>query len=289
METNVFDPLGMTRTTIRSKPMQIVPYRAQGYSPTENGGFQAARDFGLGGASSMYSTAQDLARWIENLGTGALGGSNVMRAMMTPHVLANGDTTNYGFGLFVGEHRGLTQVWHPGAAVGHRAALLYYPEIDAGVITVSNHGGFDAGGPSTPSTQHAGGIPAKIAELFFKNHMGEPQANTGRDATRDNQPGSEAQSSWTPSEADRAAYVGRYFSEELQTIYTVAMEGEQLVARHHRLGTIPLTPVEADTFCGAFPVPIIPFGLRFVRDNAGNVTGLTVSSERTRGVGFEKR
>jgi len=62
MEANVFDPLGMTRTTVRSNPMQIVPNRAQGYAPTENGGFHAARDFGLEGASSIYSTAQDLTR-----------------------------------------------------------------------------------------------------------------------------------------------------------------------------------------------------------------------------------
>lgn len=288
MQANVFDPLGMTRTTVRSSQMQIVPNRAQGYAPAENGGFQAARDFGLEGASSMYSTTRDLARWIENLGTGALGGLDVIRAMMTPHVLANGDTTNYGFGLLVGEHRGLDQVWHGGASVGHRAALLYYPEIDAGVITLSNSSAFDAGGPGMPTMLHAGGIPAKIAELFFQNQMGERQADARRDAARNKQSGAEATSSWTPSEADRTAYVGRYFSEELQTFYTIAAKEEQLVVRQRRLGTIPLTPVEADTFRGDFPNPIIPFGLRFVRDNSGTVTGFTVSVGRTRGVRFEK-
>ena len=289
METNVFEPLGMARTTVRSSPMQIVSDRAQGYVPAGKDRFLAVRDFGLQGPAGIYSTVEDLTRWIKNFETGALGGPDVVRAMMTPHVLASGDTTNYGFGLFVGEHRGLDQVWHGGAAVGHRAALLYYPEIDASVITVSNHGGFDVGGPSTSNTRHTSGIPTGIARLFFQEHMGEPQASAGRDPTRDNQPGSEATSSWTPSEADRAAYVGRYFSEELQTFYAVARDDKQLVVRHRRLGTIPLTPAETDAFRGAFPVPIIPFGLRFVRDNAGNVTGFTVSFDRTHGVRFEKR
>jgi CubicO group peptidase (beta-lactamase class C family) len=288
MQANVFDPLGMTCTTVRSSQMQIVPNRAQGYAPAETGGFQAARDFGLEGASSIYSTTRDLARWIENLGTGALGGLDVIRAMMTPQVLADGDTTNYGFGLLVGTHRGLDQVWHGGAAVGHRAALLYYPEIDAGVITLSNSGAFDAGGPSTPSTRHASGLPAKIAGLFFQNHMGEPQATAGRDAARNKQSGAEATSSWTPSEADRTAYVGRYFSEELQTFYTIAAKDEQLVVRQQRLGTFPLTPIEADAFRVEFPAPL-RFRIRSTRDNAGNVTGFTVSFDRTRGVRFEKR
>ena len=289
MEANVFNPLGMTCTTVRSSQMQIVAYRAQGYAPAGEDQFRAVRDFGLEGASNMYSTARDLVQWLKNLESGTLGGPDVSRAMMTPHVLANGDTSNYGFGLFVGEHRGLDQLWHGGAAVGHRAALLYYPEIDAGVITLSNSGAFDAGGPSTPSTRHASGLPAKIAGLFFQNHMGKPEAELASDTAGSEQPTSEAKPSWTPSEADRAAYVGRYFSEELQTFYAVARDDKQLVVRHRRLGTIPLTPVETDAFRGAFPVPIIPFGLRFVRDKAGNVTGFTVSSDRTHGVRFEKR
>jgi hypothetical protein len=236
----------------------------------------------------MYSTAQDLTRWLKNFETGALGGPDVMRAMMTPYVLASGDTTNYGFGLLVGTHRGLDQVWHGGGTFGHRAALLYYPEIDAGVITLSNSSAFDAGGPGTPNKRHAGGIPAKIAELFFQNQMDEPQANAERDAALNKQSGAEATSSWTPSEADRAAYVGRYFSEELQTFYTIAAKDEQLVVRQQRLGTFPLTPIEADAFRVEFPAPL-RFRIRGTRDNAGNVTGFTVSFNRTHGVRFEKR
>ncbi|MDZ7692157.1 MAG: serine hydrolase [Balneolaceae bacterium] len=102
-----------------------------------------------------------MAKWIENLGTGTLGSKDVIRRMTTPYVLANGDTTNYGFGLFLDEHRGLRRVQHGGRDVGYRAMLLYYPEIDAGAVAMSNNGTF------------ALDLPGKVAETFLGEHMNE--------------------------------------------------------------------------------------------------------------------
>ena len=62
--------------------------------------------------------------------------------MFTRYVLTDGDTTGYGLGLFVDKHNGLHRVQHGGADIAHRSMLMYYPEIDAGVITQSNHARF---------------------------------------------------------------------------------------------------------------------------------------------------
>ncbi|MDZ7692156.1 MAG: DUF3471 domain-containing protein [Balneolaceae bacterium] len=96
---------------------------------------------------------------------------------------------------------------------------------------------------------------------------------------------------WAPSEADRAAFAGHYFSEELQTFYTVAEKDSGLVVKHRRMENLPLTPTTEDTFSGEFPIFSVEFPigeLVFTRDEAGHVTGLSVSNGRTRGVRFEK-
>jgi len=94
-----------------------------------------------------------------NLGSGELGGPNVMREMTTANVLANGDTTNYSLGLFLDEEAGMRRWQHGGSDVAHRSSFFYYPELDAGYVVLSNHG-------SIP-----GSITREVAELFFGDHM----------------------------------------------------------------------------------------------------------------------
>ena len=45
-------------------------------------------------------------------------------------------------------------------------------------------------------------------------------------------------------------YTGKFFSEELQTFYTVIVEEEKLIARHQRHADIQLTPAKKDFFSG---------------------------------------
>ena len=45
----------------------------------------------------------------------------------------------------------------------------------------------------------------------------------------------EARAAWKPTAADLGQFVGRYFSEELETFYTIALEHDTLVVRHRPL------------------------------------------------------
>lgn len=91
---------------------------------------------------------------------------------------------------------------------------------------------------------------------------------------------------WAPTAEDLAAYAGRYFSEEVETLYTLAVEDGKLVARHRRLGDVTLTPApQPDQFTGD---GIALLNVAFERDDAGAVTGFRVSNGRTRGVLFER-
>ena len=83
---------------------------------------------------------------------------------------------------------------------------------------------------------------------------------------------------------DLASFAGRYFSEELETFYTMSVEDGKLVIRHRRFGPVPLTHTNGDSFSGTLPVSEVVF-----RRNAdGNVTGFDAGNGRARGIVFQK-
>ncbi len=162
MQQNVFGPLGMNDTLVRANHLDIIANSAQGYVDGEAGSYREATDIsGSMGAGGIYTTVADLSLWLRNLHTGGLGGSELIEQMMTPYVLTDGEATQYGMGFFIAEQGGLVKIHHGGADAAHRAMLIYYPEIDAGVVTLSNNGSF----PTSLATQ--------IGAAFFSAHMTE--------------------------------------------------------------------------------------------------------------------
>ncbi|HSG50215.1 MAG TPA: serine hydrolase domain-containing protein [Longimicrobiales bacterium] len=95
---------------------------------------------------------------------------------------------------------------------------------------------------------------------------------------------------WKPTAEELEAFTGRYFSDEIETFYTVSLqhpddepEGEpRLVVSQLRRGDMTLRPTEKDTFVGG------GMTLAFERDRRGIVIGLYVDVARTRDVRFER-
>jgi len=90
---------------------------------------------------------------------------------------------------------------------------------------------------------------------------------------------------WDPVVADLEKYTGRYFSDELETFYTVAVGEEGLLIKHRRLEDIELTAKVEDSFNATFPITEV----EFMRGDNGTVTGMMVSNIRTRNVRFERQ
>ncbi len=170
MRAEVFAPLGMDHTVVRTDRAEIVPGRAMGYVPTEEGAWQEAID--LGGAmgdGGIYTTAGDLLRWMDTYRTASLGGENVRREMTREAVLTTGDSTGYGLGLFLGELRGQQRISHGGADVAHRSSFTYFPEIESGVIVLTNS-------PTVPVSSQG------VAMIFFPDAF-ETLSASGADGT----------------------------------------------------------------------------------------------------------
>jgi CubicO group peptidase (beta-lactamase class C family) len=359
MQENVFGPLGMDHTTVKAEHGQVIPHAAQGYVRDDDGNYREARDLAASyGAGGIYTTVGDLAKWLRNFHEPTVGSSVVIARLVERGVLTSGDTMGYALGIGVGERNGLRRISHGGADVAHRAQLMYFPEIDAGVASLSNNGSF------------SGGIPNSTADAFFEEYMtedeeGEPEAEpvegaavvvaaavldryVGRyeasgvplviEYTRDgdrfyaqatgqpevdlsaqsdsvfgydgieatvtfhaeedgsvkrathNQGGRDLPLNrlppWEATDEVMQGYVGRYYSAELETFYTVVVTDSGLVARHRRVeDDITLTARSEDKFTGGV---FFMREVEFVRGEDGTVTGFTVSNGRTRGVMFEK-
>ncbi len=81
---------------------------------------------------------------------------------------------------------------------------------------------------------------------------------------------------------DLGAFVGRYFSQEVETFYTVTLEEDRLVLQQRRMDDRNLNPRAVDTFARG------PLEVSFERDRNGKVIGFYMSNGRTREVRFER-
>ena len=81
-------------------------------------------------------------------------------------------------------------------------------------------------------------------------------------------------------------YLGTYFSEELEAIYTIALNDKRkMVLRHRRIDDIPLKADAKDKYSGAFPI----MNLEFIRNDEDQITGFKASSGRSFDIFFKKR
>lgn len=280
MEENAFRPLGMRSTHVHDVYNEPVPQRARSYAPLEED--EEAWELWVNntsavGSSSVFTTVADMARWMENLDPGEVGGRERLELMLQPTVLEDGDTVSYGYGLSLGEHRGLKTVSHGGGWRGYRTHLLRFPEEGLSVAVFANFSTF-------PSFETA----ARVAEVYLEDQM----APRVTEEDEDEDVGSstffeDGDTTAVPISADAlTAYEGRYFSEELGTFYTMERDGEQLVARHRINEDRTTTHLGDDTF--VMPGVRGEQTLRFTRDGEGHVTGYTLEGRRFKGILFRK-
>jgi len=142
MAENVFGPLGMESTVVRTDPSTLIPNSSQGYQVSASGIEEAGDLAGSYGAGGIYTTVEDFNKWLNNFNDPILGDKEMITRLTTLDTLNNGDTMTYALGIGVGEYKGQTRYEHGGADIAHRALLTYFPEINAGVVTMSNHASF---------------------------------------------------------------------------------------------------------------------------------------------------
>jgi CubicO group peptidase (beta-lactamase class C family) len=143
----ILDPLGMERTHVHDDHRHVVPGRAYSYGSAAEGDeyANAVLSYANHGATSLFTTAEDLVVWLDNHRTGTVGGA-MLDEMTTRTVLANGDTISNAMGLFIDDYRGRSRIQHGGGDAGFRSFVAWFPDDEVGIAVVSNLAATDAGG-----------------------------------------------------------------------------------------------------------------------------------------------
>jgi CubicO group peptidase (beta-lactamase class C family) len=210
-EANIFKPLGMTNTHFHDDHERIVKNRAYSYtSAGSSGGLKlAALNYANVGATSLFTTAEDLTRWVINFEDKKIGGAAVIDQMQQVGVLNNGKKLSYAFGLGIGPYRGLNTVGHAGGDAAYRSFVFWFPEQRFGVVALSNFGSLN------PQQ-----MAMKIADIYLADKLAPvpaPPAPVERKSVKVD-----------PAIFD--AYAGRYLSEGLGVL-TISREGDRLVGQ----------------------------------------------------------
>jgi len=272
-DENIFQPLRMRRTHFSDDPAEIIPNRASYYDSQDKAGLrQFISQLAAPGSSSLMTTAEDMGKWLINFGTGRIGGANAFRLMQQPGKLNSGATVDYGFGLGLDNSPGKKSVYHTGSWAGD-CAMVWFPEKRLGVAVFAN----------APATN-----PQRIAYDIAKVYLNfvEP-AKTEVRTQGDSPPAKPNVPALRP--AQLAAYVGDYWSEELQVVYHVESRNGELTMWHRLSGLGKLRPKSPDRFNSeSSPGVPVAFVIEFTRDSAAAVNGMKITGGRVRNLTFTR-
>ena len=159
----LFRPLGMASSHFHDDHREVVANRAYGYGRTPNGMVAITNNLTALGSSSLFTTVEDLARWVTNFDDPRVGGPKAMALSRTKGVLNDGTQIPYAFGISHGQYRGRPTLSHGGSWAGFTTAVLHFPDQHFGVIVLANS-------PIVPATRFAN----FIADFYLGAELGPP-------------------------------------------------------------------------------------------------------------------
>lgn len=144
MDEKVFQPLDMSNTQFYIDHERIVANRAYSYRSIESETGQthaykkSVLNFANVGATSLFTSANDLAKWSIHLMEPKIGSQQANEQMFELAKLSLGRRTNYASGLMIGKHRGFRMISHAGSDAGYRSHICVFPDQKLAVIVLSN-------------------------------------------------------------------------------------------------------------------------------------------------------
>jgi CubicO group peptidase (beta-lactamase class C family) len=229
-DANIFKPLGMSRTHFHDDHSMLVKDRTSAYQPRSGGGLKVSIPvFDTYGATSLFTTVEDMAKWDQNFVDKKVGGEKVIEQMLTPGVLNSGKKLTYAFGLSLGEYKGLKTVGHGGSDAGYRADFIRFPDQRFSVVCFCN-----------VSTANPSMLTRRVADIYLADKVKqEPPrpAATAPPAIADAE---------KPTEQELASKAGVYTERKSETTLRLEMRDGKLTALFG--GGFPLVPLAKDRF-----------------------------------------
>src|SRR5438034_847894 len=229
-DENIFKPLGMTRTHFHDDHTMIVNDRTSAYQPRKGGGLRVSIPvFDTYGATSLFTTVEDMAKWDQNFVDKKVGGEAVMAQMLTPGVLNNGKKLTYAFGLAVGDYKGLKTVGHGGADAGYRSDFIRFPDQRLSLVCLCNF-----------SRSNPGMLTRRVADIYLADQL-KPEQPKVKAITA-----AVPSTAEKPSEQELASKVGSYYARQREETIRLEFKDGKLTAN---VGPgFQLLPVGKDRF-----------------------------------------
>ncbi|MBK8250221.1 MAG: beta-lactamase family protein [Gemmatimonadetes bacterium] len=165
-DSALFRPLGMRDTHFHDDNHMIVPGRTRGYTRQVGAWMETVPNYSTVGATSLFTTVEDLARWHGQLAEGRVGGREAIAALTRRGVLVTGDTLQYALGIIVRPWRGVITWGHSGGDPGYNSYLLHLPTSGSGVAVLCN----------TSGVVNTTRLAEQTAEIYLADQLGPEPA-----------------------------------------------------------------------------------------------------------------
>jgi CubicO group peptidase (beta-lactamase class C family) len=234
VESRIFKPLGMTRSTTSTLDMQKGDDFAKPHLPSPAGpkgtDFYVYQDFGVGPNGAVNSCVEDLLKYLQMyLDDGKPVLSRAQLNELWKPVTVAGPVNSYALGWQTGFYRGHRRFEHGGAITGFRAHVMILPEQRAGIVALIN-------------TETS--LATYLAEELSDRVLGLP--SQPRPAARPQAPGASVKRASAPISRPLEDYAGTYSHPAYGTVRVEAQPGVLRV--RFDAATLALTPTAADSF-----------------------------------------
>ncbi|AKQ64432.1 penicillin-binding protein [Myxococcus hansupus] len=162
-EAHLFAPLGMQHTCFQDDHQKLVRNRALAYSREAGGPWKLNLPaYETIGPTGLLSTVEDFARWERNFLSPTVGDADFIRQLSRPGTFDDGRPLGYGFGLILGQYRGLPVAEHAGGDAGFASYFLRFPEQRLAVAIFCN-----------AAELRPGPLTRRIADILLADHFKE--------------------------------------------------------------------------------------------------------------------
>lgn len=145
-EEHIFKPLQMNSSQVLTSYSEVIKNVAGSYYP-DGLKYRKANDMLTAwGSSSIFTTVEDLAKWVITFNKGLDNKDPVYTRMIETDKLNNGEKNDYAYGNEVLDDQGLLNINHTGGWASFATVISTYPSEKITIILLSNNGSFDSYG-----------------------------------------------------------------------------------------------------------------------------------------------
>lgn len=143
LDEHVFKPLNMHASQAPASYSKVIKYQASSYDANGNDYYKSNDALTAYGSSSIFTTAEDLAKWVIHFQQALDRKDPVYVRMLETGELSNKQKIGYAYGLSVNNNNGIVNFSHDGGWAGFRTTISNYPDQKLSIILLSNTGNFD--------------------------------------------------------------------------------------------------------------------------------------------------